>query len=187
MQHDALQGGFATPPTDAARAFRGIMNVMARPGLIETVTGAMPPAPLSIAAGTALMTLCDADTPVYLAGATNTPAMRDWIAFHLAAPLTGPADCSFAVGTWDALLPLDPYPIGTPDYPDRSATLIVELDALSASGTRLTGPGIRDTAALPLPDPTALVQNAAQFPLGFDVIFTCGDRIAALPRSTRIG
>lgn len=187
MTATALSGGFADPPSDAAFAFRGLMEAMARPGKIEQVRGAAPPAPLSVAAGVALLTLCDPDTPVYLAGACDTQAVRDWLSFHTGAPLRDAASCAFAVGRWEELLPLSHYPVGTPEYPDRSSTLIVELDRLSATGASLSGPGIRETAALSLPDPDLLLRNAAQFPLGLDFFFTAGHRLAALPRSTRIG
>lgn len=183
----ALTGGFANAPRDASFAFRALMNTMARPGTIETITGGTPPAPLSIAAGTLLLTLTDPDTGVYLAGAADTKDVRDWIAFHTGAPLVGPSHAMFALGAWVDLLPLEAYPVGTPEYPDRSTTLIVECDALQASGTKLSGPGIRDMAELSLPDPDLLAKNNAKFPLGNDFYFTCGDRLAALPRSTRIG
>ena len=58
---------------------------------------------------------------------------------------------------------------------------------MEAEGTRLSGPGIRDSAALSLPELDMFVRNNALFPLGLDFYFTCGDRVAALPRSTRIG
>lgn len=82
--------------------------------------------------------------------------------------------------------PLSSYPIGTSEYPDRSATLIVESADLAASGARLTGPGIKEEAQLSLPDLAAFQSNRALFPLGLDFIFTCGDRLAALPRSTKV-
>ncbi|MCR9112897.1 MAG: phosphonate C-P lyase system protein PhnH, partial [Rhodobacteraceae bacterium] len=56
MQAEALTGGFADTPVDAARAFRAVMSAIARPGRIETVAGAVPPAPLSVAAGTLILT-----------------------------------------------------------------------------------------------------------------------------------
>ena len=186
MQADTLSGAFAAPPVDAAHAFRAVMRVMARPGTIEAVTGATPPAPLSVAAGTVLLTLCDPETPVHLAGEADCAAVRDWITFHTGAPLVGRDDAMFALGTWEALAPLGDYPVGTPEYPDRSATLIVEMAPLEATGARLTGPGIKNTAALSLPEIAAFQANARQFPLGLDFLFTCGDRIAALPRSTRV-
>ncbi|MCA8884794.1 MAG: phosphonate C-P lyase system protein PhnH [Rhodobacteraceae bacterium] len=186
MQHQALQGGFTDAPVQAARAFREALTLMARPGTIGHLDAARPPAPISAAAGTLLLTLCDPETPVYLAPGYNTAETRDWIAFHCGAPLVGPDRAQFAVGQWEALLPLDAYATGTAEFPDRSATLIVELPALSATGACLTGPGIRDTAALPLPDLAAFQRNAALFPLGLDFFFTAGTAAAALPRSTRI-
>lgn len=186
MDMTAMDGGFADPPRDAALAFRAALQAMARPGRIEQVSGAVPPAPASHAAGALLMTLCDPETGVYLAPSHDTPALRQWITFHCAAPLVGPAQADFALGTWEALQPVSAYRIGTPEYPDRSTTLIVEMDRLDPAGARLTGPGIQTEAALNLPDMAAFQANRARFPLGFDCYFTCGDRLAGLPRSTTV-
>lgn len=186
MQPTTLQPGFATPDTDAAQAFRAIMRVMARPGTIETAGGVTPPAPLSAAAGAVLLTLCDTETPLYLAGNADCDAVRAWITFHTGAPFCEAAQCSFALGTWEALMPLAGYPVGTPDYPDRSATLIVERPDLTPEGRVLRGPGIRTQAHLSLPETAPFRHNAARFPLGLDFIFTSGDRVAALPRTTRV-
>ena len=76
--------------------------------------------------------------------------------------------------------------IGTSEYPDRSATLIVESADLSATGATLTGPGIKTMAGLSLPEVEAFRFNRGLFPLGMDFIFTCGDRVAALPRTTEV-
>lgn len=187
MTATALQGGFATPAHESARAFRATLEAMARPGTIQTVAGAEPPAPLSVAAGVLILTLTDGTTPVHLAGAWDCADVRDWITFQTGAPLVGPAEAAFAIGTWSDLCPLDRFAIGTPDYPDRSATLIVECGALDPSGARLTGPGIRDSARLLLPDAAAVfAANHARFPLGLDFFFAAGDRLAGLPRSTRL-
>lgn len=186
MTDTALTGGFTDAPTQSARTFRAILDAMSRPGTIVTVTGATPPAPLSQAAGLALLTLADGTTPVHLAGAADTRTVRDWITFHTGAPLVGAAEATFAIGTWAALAPHDRFAIGTPEYPDRAATLIVEMPALSAKGPRLSGPGIRDHATLSLPETSAFQANHALFPLGFDCILTAGNRLAALPRSTRV-
>lgn len=186
MQAQTLSGGFADPATQSAHAFRCVMEAMARPGTLHDISGAKPPAPLSPAAGAVLLTLCDTETPVYLAGAANCDAVRSWLAFHTGAPLVGPSHCQFAVGTWHAAAPLSAYPIGTSEYPDRSATLIVECPELIDIGEILTGPGIQDKAALSLPEVTAFQSNHALFPLGLDFIFTSGDRLAALPRSTEV-
>lgn len=187
MTVTVLEGGFDDAPRQAAVAFRGIMDAMARPGRIYEVSGALPPVPVSVAAGVILLTLCDPETPVYLAGATDTPELRQWLAFHTGAPVVGPETCAFALGAWEDLMPLDRYLSGTPQYPDRSATLIVEMNELSPKGTRLSGPGIETEARLNLPAEAVFAENNARFPLGLDFMFTASTRIAALPRSTRIG
>jgi alpha-D-ribose 1-methylphosphonate 5-triphosphate synthase subunit PhnH len=186
MTDAALTGAFADPSADAARAFRAVLEAMARPGTIRRAEGAAPPAPLSPAAGALLLTLADADAPVHLAEGHDTQAVRAWLAFHTGAPVVARAEAAFAVGRWAALGPLSDYPQGTPEYPDRSATLIVEMEALEAEGPRLTGPGIETEARLSLPETEAFRANAARFPLGLDFVLTAGDRLAALPRTTRV-
>jgi len=183
---DALAGGFTEAPLQSARAFREILEAMARPGTIRRVQGASPPPPLSVAAGVALLVLTDPTTRLHLAGRADCADVRHWVAFHIGAPLAAAEDADFAVGTWDALHPVARFRIGQPDYPDRSATLIVELPALVAEGPRLTGPGIAAEARLSLPETAAFQANRALFPLGFDCILTAGDQLAALPRSTRV-
>ena len=184
MHSAALTGGFSAAPVQSAAAFRAALNALARPGRIEEINGAEAPAPVSVAAATLLLVLCDPETPVHLAGDHDRPEIRDWIAFHIGAPLTGPEHAAFALGEWEALSPITRFPIGTPQYPDRSTTLIVEADSLSPAGPRLTGPGIETSTALSLPEVDAFQLNRALFPQGLDFFFTCANRIAGLPRST---
>lgn len=186
MQAQALEGGFCDPARQAAANFRGVMEAMARPGTLQMLEGANPPAPLSPAAGAVILTLCDSETPLHLAGDVDCENLRAWVSFHTGAPLVAAPECTFALGAWDALLPLDRFASGTSRYPDRSATLIVEHPGLAPSGTRLRGPGIRTQAQLSLPDPDLLRANNARFPLGLDFFFTSGNRVAALPRSTEV-
>ena len=186
MNADVLKGGFANAPVDAAHAFRAAMTVMARPGTIETLAGAVPPAPMSTAAGTLILTLCDPDTPLHLSGDWDCKEVRDWVAFHVGAPIVTASEAMFAVGTWEVLAPLNAFAIGTPEYPDRSATLIVEREALGQEGATLRGPGIKETAEMALPEAEAFQMNALLFPLGLDFFFTCGDQVSALPRTTKV-
>ncbi|SIS56570.1 phosphonate C-P lyase system protein PhnH [Paracoccus saliphilus] len=186
MTAQNLSGGFRDAARDGAHAFRAILSVMARPGTISTLGAVSGPAPISPAAATVLLTLCDRTTPLHLAGAHDSPVLRDWIAFHCASPLVAAEDAAFALGEWAALRPIDRFGIGTPEYPDRAATLIVDGHDFDAAPSRLTGPGIRDTATLALPEPQAFAANHALFPLGWDAILTSDQRIAALPRSTEI-
>ncbi|MGI9450585.1 MAG: phosphonate C-P lyase system protein PhnH, partial [Geminicoccaceae bacterium] len=78
---------------------------------------------------------------------------------------------------------------GTSEYPERSTTILMQVQGLDDSlGARLTGPGIETEARLTIdgmpPDFwSQWFANQRQFPLGVDLILTAGDRIAALPRS----
>lgn len=186
MDPQALSGGFSDAPVQSAKAFRAALDALARPGTVQQIGGASAPAPASAAAASLLLTLCDAETPLHLAGAHDCAALRDWVTFHIGAPLVGAAEAAFALGDWQALMPLDRFAIGTAEYPDRAATLIVERDSLTAEGATLRGPGIKETAALNLPETAAFARNRMLFPLGLDFYFTCGAQIAGLPRTTRV-
>lgn len=185
MEASALEGAFADPATEAASAFRALLDAMSRPGRVHPMAGANPPAPMGRAAGAAALTLCDHDTPVWLAPRLATDDVCAWFAFHTGAPVGSRATARFAFGNWDELLPLHDFAIGTAEFPDRSATLIVEVPALGKAH-RLTGPGIEREAWLTAPDPAAFQLNRALFPLGWDAFLTCGGDLAALPRTTRV-
>lgn len=186
MTPKALSGGFREAPQQSARAFRAALDAMSRPGFITLVEGATPPTPLSVAAGVLILTLCDGTTPVHLGPSLDLPDLRDWITFYTGAPLVGAEAARFALGSWADLSPVSRFAIGTPDYPDRSATLIVEMPELCSEGPRLTGPGIKISTQLSLPETAAFRANSALFPQGFDMFLTCGSRLAALPRSTKL-
>lgn len=190
MRAEALSGGFSDPARHSARAFRAALDAMARPGTIRDLGEgdgvAAPPAPLSPAAGTLILALTDTTTGVFLAPSHDTQAVRDWITFHTGAPFVAPGAAAFAVGDWAGLQPLHRFPVGLADYPDRSATLIVEQAAIAAEGARLTGPGIATEAHLNLPEVAGFAANAALYPRGLDFFLTAGRYLAALPRTTKV-
>lgn len=184
------EGGFADPAPAAAAAFRGALEALARPGRIERLSGCRPPAGLSPGAGALLLCLADADTPVWLPeGAEDVAA---WVLFHAGAPrAVRREDAAFAAGPWEALMPMDAWPVGTADYPDRSTTLIVELGALKGGQPlSLSGPGINGSVTvspdLPEGAVAALAGNRARFPLGVDLYLAAGEAVMGLPRSTRV-
>lgn len=185
MDATSLAGGFKTPPVQSAQAFRGIMQAMARPGSINAVAGALPPAPASIAAGAVLLTLCDATTRVHLSGRFDHDLLRDWMTFQTSAPLVAPEEADFVLCDWGDVA-LETLKIGTPEYPDRAATVIVEMPELRQDGATLKGPGIKNLARFGLPETEAFQRNRLLFPLGLDFVFTCGSQVAALPRSTEV-
>ncbi len=183
----ALQGGFDDAPVQSATAFRAIMTAMARPGVSQDLIGATAPAPLSVAAACVILTLCDPETGLYLAPGYDSEAVQDWVRFHTGAQLVGAAACDFALGDWQALMPLSQYAVGDAEYPDRSATLIVESKAANdGMAVALRGPGIKTVQPFHLPEIAGFQQNGTIFPLGLDFFFSCGSQLAALPRTTKV-
>jgi alpha-D-ribose 1-methylphosphonate 5-triphosphate synthase subunit PhnH len=189
----SLAAGFADPVIESARTFRAILEATARPGRVfRLATSLRPPAPLSVAAAAVALTLSDSDARLWLAPGWGDRGVDMFLRFHTgAAPVETTARAAFALGPWDALTG-EVFPQGTPDYPDRGTTLIVETPVLTAgTGRRLTGPGIETEHRLDtgLPDGfwASRARDHARFPLGYDMILTCGDRLAALPRTTRAG
>lgn len=186
MDASSLSGGFANHAVQSAEAFRSLLQAMARPGLIFTVKGAGPPAPLSVAAGVAVLTLCDTDTIIHLAPSVDNEDIRAWIAFHTGAPFGPSHKADFAIGSWAELSGIKDFPTGNDEYPDRSTTLICALSSLSSGQARLTGPGIRDAHWLNLPDGGDEMRRVDLFPCGRDLILTAQDQLAALPRSVQV-
>ncbi|MEM9145908.1 MAG: phosphonate C-P lyase system protein PhnH [Pseudomonadota bacterium] len=192
MDAAVLEGGFEDLPQQLARAFRAALEALSDPGAIRSMERTSPPE-IGSAAGALLLTLCDGTTRLWLPERLNPGPADHWILFHTNASVTrerGEAD--FALGRWAELAPLSDWKAGTPDFPDRSATLLVEVDGLEGGDPmRLSGPGIpgHRSFAPRLPDGAAqaLAENASRFPLGVDVILVAGNCIAAIPRSTRIG
>ncbi len=180
-----LSGGFTQAPQQAAVAFRACLEALARPGQWQQIAGAHPPPPVSPAAGAVLLTLVDPAVRLHLAASHDRPDVRSWIAFHCGAPFVGANEADFALGNWPALQPVTRFATGTPDYPDRSVTLIVDQPP-GASNARLSGPGIKTEAQACLPGIDAFVANRACFPLGFDCLFTDAGQVMGLPRSTRV-
>lgn len=195
MTSPLLLGGLADPVDGAQTMFRALLNAMAGPGTVVLVDGPPEyPEGLSGAAAAVLLTLADYGTPVWYDPRLGGGDIAAYVAFHTGAPATAdPAAAAFAlIGRDAAEVAVDRFNAGTPEYPDRSTTLIVEVDGFDVSPpVRLTGPGIEHAqsfSAGPLPDMfwSALVANAARLPLGVDVVLTSPDAIAAIPRSTRI-
>lgn len=187
--------GFADPVFDGQRCFRAVMNAMAHPAKIMPVDGvAEPPAPLSPVAAAVAITLFDRDTPIWLdPPLAESPDVRGWLTFHTGAPvITELAEAAFAV---TANVPQTPALIafaqGSDRYPDRSTTLVLQVDTLDHNGPWLTGPGIPGSSRLgftPIPPKfwNNFASNRALFPRGVDVVLVGPQCLAALPRSTRV-
>ncbi|MCA3280344.1 MAG: phosphonate C-P lyase system protein PhnH [Roseomonas sp.] len=185
-----LTPGFADPVLDAQASFRAILEAMSRPGRIQRIEARItPPAPLCSAAGAALLSLADADTPLWLDAGD---AAAEWLRFHCGAPIMADIGAARFVVACGAAPSLDALDIGTDEDPQLGATLILQVAGLVAGeGWRLTGPGIQHEHRLRVigaPDGfiAAWVRNRVLFPRGIDALLCAGDSIAALPRSVMI-
>jgi alpha-D-ribose 1-methylphosphonate 5-triphosphate synthase subunit PhnH len=189
----ALTPGFADPVFDSQAVFRTILHALAHPGSVHEIPIALdPPAPLTVAAAATCLALLDSETLVWLQ--TQNEAALAFLRFHCGSPVASlPAAARFAVIHDAATMPvLDAFDAGSDEYPDRSTTLILQVQELmEGSGVTLRGPGIPDRARLNvrgLPDGFwgEWRDNTRRFPCGVDVIFTAGARLAALPRTAHI-
>jgi|SRR5689334_7784176 alpha-D-ribose 1-methylphosphonate 5-triphosphate synthase subunit PhnH len=190
-----LPAGFADKVLSAQTTFRAVMDAMARPGSVQRVTVAVG-TPQHLMRGTAAiaLTLFDHDTPIWLDPLlSETADVKKWLKFHSGAPvIADPSVASFALVSEARALPaLDRFSFGSNEYPDRSTTLIVQVESL-ARGVQyqLRGPGIDGSAVLhanigPVSLFERLANNAALFPRGIDVVLVADDMIVAIPRTTR--
>ncbi|MGV1915591.1 phosphonate C-P lyase system protein PhnH [Rhizobium sp. 22-785-1] len=190
-----VTGGFSDPVFDSQHIFKAVMDGMARPGEVQSFDlPIQPPSPLCKAAGGILLTLSDYETPVWMNGAFSKSVVPRWLSFHTGAQMAATkAEARFAVlDAASQLSSFDLFAQGTQEYPDRSTTIIIEVQDLTGGPKlRLTGPGIRDSEIIEptgLPDifPRLWSENRAVFPRGVDVILTCGSHFICLPRSIRI-
>ncbi len=191
--HD-IAPGFTDPSHESQRIFRGVLDAFAHPGRIVTVADPLVAPPgLSIASAAFLLTLADRDTPLWLAPEFERPEVHDFVRFHTGAPIVGGrADAVFALLAHDQALLFDDFAIGTDTYPDRSATLLIEVPVLGVGAARTwRGPGIDGEARVAvagLDNGFWLDWNANHglFPCGVDVIFAAGSQLLALPRGIAV-
>jgi alpha-D-ribose 1-methylphosphonate 5-triphosphate synthase subunit PhnH len=191
-----LPAGFADKVLSAQSTFRSVMGAMARPGSLQQAVAAVgTPGPMMHGTAAIALTLFDHDTPIWLdAEMSGTSEVAEWLKFHSGAPVVDdPAICSFAlIGNGAALPDLSNFSFGTNEYPDRSTTLILQVDSLKhGSAYELRGPGIDGTASLramiaPADLFDRLAVNETMFPRGIDVVLVSGETIVAIPRTTRL-
>ena len=185
---EASSTGFGDAARDSQAVFHAAMMAMARPGSIHALGVALdPPAPLDPAAAALCLALCDFETPVFLDGPLAVvPAVADYLRFHTGAPIVARArEAAFAfISDLSALPPYEAFARGTLEYPDRSATLVIQVEGLAdTGGWQLAGPGVAGSAHLAVtPDLPGFLARCAEshglFPRGVDIYFCAGTQIA---------
>ncbi len=191
-----LPPGFADKVLSAQSTFRSVMDAMARPGSVQRIVpGAGTPGAMMRGTAAIALTLFDHDTPLWLdARMAESADVVKWLKFHTGAPVV--QDCAIAsfalIGDGAALPALERFALGTSEYPDRSTTVILQVDSLDAGrSVELRGPGINGVAVLrasikPFDLFERLHLNEALFPRGIDVVLVADDAVVAIPRTTRI-
>ncbi|NIY49555.1 phosphonate C-P lyase system protein PhnH [Cedecea colo] len=189
-----LMTAFTLPVQDAQQSFRRLLKAMSEPGVIVALHSLTQGwQPLNVASTSVLLTLADNDTPVWISEALKNEATTQNIRFHTGAPVSPtPEQAQFAVAS-DTIsgAELSALAQGSDVAPDTSATLILQVSSLSGGRMlRLTGAGIREERMIApqLPDCVIheLTERPHPFPLGIDLIFTCGERLLAIPRTTHV-
>ncbi len=189
-----LAPAFSDPVLQSQSVFRIIMQAMARPGIVQPLHCAIvPPQPLPAGLAAIALALADYETPLWLdPPLAASDAVRSWLRFHTGATIVDdPAEASFALVS-DALEVPDfsAFSIGLPDYPDRSATLIVQVEnfaqgaALTLSGPGIKGEQILRATPLPVDFADQAAANRALFPQGIDCLLVSDEGVAGLPRTT---
>ena len=178
---------------DAQHSFRRLLKAMSEPGVIVALHQLKRGwQPLNIATTSVLLTLADNDTPVWLSAPLSNDIVSQSLRFHTNAPLVSqPEQATFAVT--DERFPANSL---TPCPPHRRCAgsgCNADLQVASLSGgrmLRLTGAGIAEERMIAPQLPECILYELTErphpFPLGIDLILTCGERLLAIPRTTHV-
>lgn len=189
-----LETAFTLPVQDAQHSFRRLLKAMSEPGVIVALHQLKHGwQPLNVATTSVLLTLADNDTPVWLSNALHNDIVSQSLRFHTNAPLVEqPQQATFAVAS-DSISAeqLNVLSAGTVVAPETGVTLVVQLASLSGGRMlRLTGAGIAEERMIAPQLPECIIEELTErphpFPLGIDLILTCGERLLAIPRTTHV-
>jgi alpha-D-ribose 1-methylphosphonate 5-triphosphate synthase subunit PhnH len=191
-----IVAGFNHEAFGSQAVFRVALDALSHPGRVfDMPLETALPRQGHGAAAALLLGLLDADTTLWLSPILASSDAPAWLRFHTGCQIV--ADATAAQFVWvaqgDDMPQLTRLSAGSDDYPDQSATCVLEVDSLhnDAGAWRLQGPGIpseRHLCAQGLSSDFAAqwADNHASFPRGVDVFLSTATCIAGLPRTTRI-
>ena len=201
MKREDLQNvvpGFDDPVTGSQAVFRHALQALSMPGrAVDVPTLAQLPERGHGAAALMLLALLDSDCTLWLSASLRDSGAQAWLRFHTGCRcVEDPAQARFlwlATGDeWPALADLN---AGSDDYPDQSATCVMEVSSFVKNdglpAWTISGPGIEGALALaanglPQDFETHWQANHASFPRGVDVLLCTATQLMGLPRSTRL-
>ena len=193
-----MQPGFDDPVLNSQMVFRYALQALSMPGRMVNLPGlASVPKLGHIASALLLLALVDSDCTLWLSPSLANTDAQAWLRFHTGCRFVQePAQANFL---W--LCAQDRWPLisdmqaGTDEYPDQSATCIMETSRIqTGTGSRtwsLSGPGIPSPVGLtaeglPADFAAQWADNHAAFPRGVDVLLTTATQVLGLPRSTML-
>ncbi len=189
-----LLPGFSDPAFDSQRTFRQILKAFSYPCRIVSLEVEMEvPPPLYSTTGAICLTLLDSETPFWM-DQTLDSEVGEWLRFHCGCPLVdSPLKARFALISqrFESTL-LDQFHIGEDEFPEQSATLLIQVSGFQKGvGRSFTGPGIKteerlDVHGLPEAFWRFWHRNNSLYPLGVDVILIAPSAIVGLPRTTEV-
>ncbi|RVK89400.1 phosphonate C-P lyase system protein PhnH [Sinorhizobium meliloti] len=174
--------------------FRAVLRAFSYPGeIISTEPFSNKPTAMCDSLFAVALCLLDGETRVWLDPALDTQEVRDILRLQNGiTKFSGPSEADFAlIANAPALLDVQAFRYGTLLEPNLSTTLLIQVPSLTGGEpARLSGPGVKGEksvtpSGLPKWFWSALADNAAKFPLGFDVIFFDGASLMGVPRSVR--
>ncbi|MEM7770960.1 MAG: phosphonate C-P lyase system protein PhnH [Cyanobacteria bacterium P01_E01_bin.6] len=182
--------GFQNTVHDAQKSFRSLLDAMAQPGHIYRVGAELdPPVGLMASSAAACLTLFDLDVSVWMQAGWHE-SVRSWLLFHTGCRfVTDPSIAHFAlIHTWDTAPVLADFHLGTAEDPERSTTLLIQVDQLEGKTSKLlNGPGLQSTQLVSPGISMSFWEewagNHQIYPLGVDVFLFQRDALMGLPRS----
>ncbi len=189
------------PVHDAQRHFRGLLDSMAHPGQIRDLD-CQPLAPadgLDPAAAAVTLALLNRDCTFAAFGYPD--AVIDYLRQNTRCPLArSGSEAEYLLFARDSvdLAVLASANTGDPAYPETGATVLIQVNALAPGGlgadtltVTLQGPGVDGSIRFQMSGVSSAVlgilrEKNDEYPLGVDTIFTCGERLVSMPRSSRL-
>lgn len=182
---------------DTQRIYRLILDAMARPGTVNSLSAfkLQPPSGLNPAAAAVALTLFDSETCFSVL--PSDQAIIDYLMLNSGAAVCPVHAAEFILVSGREEVPeINEVCCGTLISPEKGATLIMMVDSLMTTvhGSKLVlrGPGIKDSSCLNISgldkeNIRAISEMNQEYPLGVDVIYVDhAGNVACVPRSSAL-
>jgi alpha-D-ribose 1-methylphosphonate 5-triphosphate synthase subunit PhnH len=199
-----MSAGFSNEAFGSQAVFRVVLTALSEPGQWREVSSDAPaPEQGQSAAAAVLLALLDPDCVLWVSPEFTKGSAPAWLRFHTGCRLTNvPHEANFLwFHALDSLLPFTEFALGSDEYPDQSATVLIDVmpkqnATLNIPALTLTGPGIKEAVHVVLSEQidiseekfngliASLQSNQVNFPRGADTLLCAGTRILGLPRTT---